>query len=112
MTAFSPLLKILPKIFKNSNLIILMILFTFVCQFQLSWIPIRINIYNMNPDPGNPNQCGSKWIWIRIRNAAFQVTSKWFLMQEEAAEIFRGLEALIYPLYEAQHIFYYGRLPI
>jgi hypothetical protein len=33
-------------------------------------------------------------------------------LQEEAVEIFRGLEAMIQPLYEAQYIFYYGRLPV
>lgn len=31
---------------------------------------------------------------------------------EEASQKFRELEALIHPLYEAQHIFYYGRLPV
>jgi len=34
-------------------------LFVNFSQFPCSWIPIRISIPNTDPDPGEPNQCGS-----------------------------------------------------
>jgi hypothetical protein len=40
--------------------------------FSCSWVWIRIPIPSTDPDPGQPNQCRSMRIWIRIHNTAFR----------------------------------------
>ncbi len=48
-------------------------LFMNFCNFPYSWI--RIRLPHTDPDPGQPNECGS--MWIRIHKTAWRCWEAW-----------------------------------
>ncbi len=55
-------------------------------KFNCSWIRIRIS--NIDPDPGEPDQCGSMRIWIRstVVRTGSAVHSLCFLVKNSVQE--------------------------